>query len=176
MGVGPIPCHREGCCARNALTIDDIGLFEINEAFAVQVLAFLDHFGIADDDARVNPYGGAIAFGHPLASSGRAADDAARPPLRASAPTSATASPPCASASAWAAPSSGRTRTERPESTSETLDVPQRALRATRSSPQAHVRDVELPCGAGTMALITLDNGFDHTKPNTFGPARADSR
>ena len=52
------------------LTIDDIGLFEINEAFAVQVLAFLDHYGIADDDARVNQYGGAIAVGHPLASSG----------------------------------------------------------------------------------------------------------
>ena len=41
-----------------------------NEAFAVQVLSFLDHFGIADDDARVNKFGGAIAFGHPLASSG----------------------------------------------------------------------------------------------------------
>jgi acetyl-CoA C-acetyltransferase len=48
----------------------DVGLFEINEAFAVQVLAFLDHYGIADDDERVNQYGGAIAFGHPLASSG----------------------------------------------------------------------------------------------------------
>ena len=43
---------------------------EINEAFAIQVLAFLDHFGIADDDKRVNPFGGAIAVGHPLASSG----------------------------------------------------------------------------------------------------------
>jgi acetyl-CoA acyltransferase len=50
--------------------MDDIGLVEINEAFAVQVLAFLDHYGIADDDPRVNPYGGAIALGHPLASSG----------------------------------------------------------------------------------------------------------
>ncbi len=48
------------------LTIEDIGAFEVNEAFAVQVLAFLDHFGIADDDPRVNPYGGAIAVGHPL--------------------------------------------------------------------------------------------------------------
>ncbi|MCW2725651.1 MAG: fadA, partial [Frankiales bacterium] len=54
----------------SGLTIGDIDLFELNEAFAVQVLAFLDHFGIADDDARVNPYGGAIALGHPLASSG----------------------------------------------------------------------------------------------------------
>ncbi|NJP80365.1 acetyl-CoA C-acyltransferase, partial [Streptomyces sp. AA8] len=49
---------------------DDIGLFELNEAYAVQVLALLDHYGIADDDPRVNQYGGAIAFGHPLASSG----------------------------------------------------------------------------------------------------------
>jgi acetyl-CoA acyltransferase len=69
MGVGPIP-STEKALARTGLTIDDIGLFELNEAFAVQVLAFLDHFGIADDDPRVNPYGGAIAFGHPLASSG----------------------------------------------------------------------------------------------------------
>ena len=60
----------EKALARAGLTIEDIGLFEINEAFAVQVLAFLDHFGIADDDPRVNPYGGAIAVGHPLASSG----------------------------------------------------------------------------------------------------------
>jgi acetyl-CoA acyltransferase len=69
MGVGPIP-STEKALARTQLTIDDIGLFEINEAFAVQVLAFLEHFGIADDDPRVNPFGGAIAVGHPLASSG----------------------------------------------------------------------------------------------------------
>ncbi len=69
MGVGPVPA-TEKALARAGLTIEDIGLFEVNEAFAVQVLAFLDHFGIADDDPRVNPYGGAIAVGHPLASSG----------------------------------------------------------------------------------------------------------
>ncbi|MGW0213620.1 thiolase family protein [Micromonospora chokoriensis] len=69
MGVGPIP-STEKALRLAGLTIDDIGLFELNEAFAVQVLAFLDHFGIADDDARVNPWGGAIAIGHPLASSG----------------------------------------------------------------------------------------------------------
>jgi acetyl-CoA acyltransferase len=69
MGVGPIPA-TERVLARTGLSLDDIGLFEINEAFAVQVLAFLDHFGIADDDPRVNLYGGAIAVGHPLASSG----------------------------------------------------------------------------------------------------------
>jgi acetyl-CoA acyltransferase len=69
MGVGPVPA-TERLLARNSLTMDDIGLIEINEAFAVQVLAFFDHFKIADDDARVNPWGGAIAVGHPLASSG----------------------------------------------------------------------------------------------------------
>jgi acetyl-CoA acyltransferase len=69
MGLGPIPA-TEKALRMAGLTIEDIGLFEINEAFAVQVLAFLDHFGIADDDPRVNLYGGAIAVGHPLASSG----------------------------------------------------------------------------------------------------------
>jgi acetyl-CoA acyltransferase len=69
MGVGPIP-STEKALARAGLSIDDIGAFEINEAFAVQVLAFLDHFGVDAEDPRVNPYGGAIALGHPLASSG----------------------------------------------------------------------------------------------------------
>ncbi len=69
MGAGPIPA-TEKALKQAGLTIDDIDAFEINEAFAVQVLAFLEHFGIDDDDARVNPYGGAIAMGHPLASSG----------------------------------------------------------------------------------------------------------
>ncbi len=69
MGVGPVPSTEKALRA-TGLSIDEIGLFELNEAFAVQVLAFLDHYGIADDDPRVNPYGGAIATGHPLASSG----------------------------------------------------------------------------------------------------------
>jgi acetyl-CoA acyltransferase len=69
MGTGPIPA-TERALAKAGLTIGDIGLIEINEAFAVQVLAFTEHFGLGDDDPRVNPYGGAIALGHPLASSG----------------------------------------------------------------------------------------------------------
>ena len=69
MGYGPVPSTIKAL-AKAGLTISDIGAFEVNEAFAVQVIAFLDHFGIADDDPRVNPYGGAIAVGHPLASSG----------------------------------------------------------------------------------------------------------
>ena len=87
MGVGPVPA-TEKLLARNDLTMDDIGLIEINEAFAVQVLAFLDHFKMDDADPRVNPMGGAIAFGHPLASSGvrlmaqLAAEFAERPQVR----------------------------------------------------------------------------------------------
>ena len=69
MGYGPVPSTIKAL-AKAGLRIEDIGAFEINEAFAVQVIAFLEHFGIADDDPRVNPYGGAIAVGHPLASSG----------------------------------------------------------------------------------------------------------
>jgi acetyl-CoA acyltransferase len=69
MGYGPVPSTIKAL-DKAGLKIEDIGAFEVNEAFAVQVLAFLDHFGIADDDPRVNPYGGAIAVGHPLASSG----------------------------------------------------------------------------------------------------------
>lgn len=87
MGIGPIP-STEKALAKAGLTIDDIGLFELNEAFAIQVLSFLDHFGIADDDPRVNPWGGAIALGHPLAASGvrlmiqLAAQFAERPDVR----------------------------------------------------------------------------------------------
>lgn len=69
MGYGPVPAMEKALRLAD-LSIEDIGLFEINEAFAVQVLSFLDYFDIADDDPRVNRYGGAIALGHPLASSG----------------------------------------------------------------------------------------------------------
>ncbi len=69
MGYGPVPSTIKAL-EKAGLSIDQIGLFEVNEAFSIQVLSFLDHFGIADDDPRVNIYGGAIAVGHPLASSG----------------------------------------------------------------------------------------------------------
>jgi len=87
MGIGPVP-STEKALRKAGLTINDIGLFELNEAFAVQVLSLLDHFGIADDDPRVNQWGGAIAMGHPLASSGvrlmvqLAAQFAERPDVR----------------------------------------------------------------------------------------------
>lgn len=69
MGLGPIPA-TEKALVKAGLSITDIGAIEINEAFAVQVLAFTDHFAIDQTAQIVNPWGGAIALGHPLASSG----------------------------------------------------------------------------------------------------------
>ena len=69
MGIGPVPATRR-VLEQTGLTLDDIGLFELNEAFAVQMLTWCDELGIDAEDPRLNPYGGAIAFGHPLAASG----------------------------------------------------------------------------------------------------------
>ncbi|WP_028464545.1 MULTISPECIES: 3-oxoadipyl-CoA thiolase [Nisaea] len=69
MGVGPIPASRK-VLERAGLKVDDLAVLELNEAFAAQVLASLRELGIADDDPRVNPNGGAIALGHPLGASG----------------------------------------------------------------------------------------------------------
>jgi acetyl-CoA acyltransferase len=69
MGIGPIPATQK-VLERAGLTIDDIGLFELNEPFAVQVLTWCDGMGVDPEDERLNPYGGAIACGHPLAATG----------------------------------------------------------------------------------------------------------
>ena len=69
MGIGPIPA-TERVLAQAGLSIDDVGLFEVNEPFAVQVLSWCDGMGVPPDDPRLNPYGGAIACGHPLAATG----------------------------------------------------------------------------------------------------------
>jgi acetyl-CoA acyltransferase len=69
MGIGPIPATTR-VLEQAGLTIDDIGLFELNEPFAVQVLSWCDGMGVSPDDPRLNPYGGAIACGHPLAATG----------------------------------------------------------------------------------------------------------
>ena len=69
-GPRPRAGDGEGARARRASTIDDIDLFELNEPFAVQVLTWCDGVGVAPDDPRLNPYGGAIACGHPLAATG----------------------------------------------------------------------------------------------------------
>jgi acetyl-CoA acetyltransferase family protein len=69
MGMGPVPSSRLAL-ERAGLTLDQMDVIELNEAFAAQSLACLRELGIADDDARVNPNGGAIALGHPLGMSG----------------------------------------------------------------------------------------------------------
>jgi acetyl-CoA acetyltransferase family protein len=69
MGFGPAPAMRK-VLALAKLTLADIDVIELNEAFAAQALAVTRDHGLADDDARVNPNGGAIALGHPLGASG----------------------------------------------------------------------------------------------------------
>ena len=69
MGIGPVPATQK-LLARTGVKLDQIDVIELNEAFAAQGLAVLRQFGINDDDARVNPNGGAIALGHPLGMSG----------------------------------------------------------------------------------------------------------
>ena len=69
MGIGPVPATRK-LLASTGVKLDQIGVIELNEAFAAQGLAVLRELGIKDDDERVNPNGGAIALGHPLGMSG----------------------------------------------------------------------------------------------------------
>jgi acetyl-CoA acyltransferase len=69
MGLGPVPATRKALDLAG-LTLDDLDLFELNEPFAVQVLSWCDAFGVEPEDERLNPYGGAIACGHPLAATG----------------------------------------------------------------------------------------------------------
>ena len=69
MGLGPVPATKKAL-AQADLSLDDIDLFEVNEPFAVQVLTWCRELGIDPEDERLNPYGGAIACGHPLAATG----------------------------------------------------------------------------------------------------------
>ena len=69
MGLGPVPATRKAL-ERAGLTLNRIDVFELNEPFAVQVLTWCHELGVAPDDERLNPYGGAIACGHPLAATG----------------------------------------------------------------------------------------------------------
>jgi acetyl-CoA acyltransferase len=69
MGIGPIPATKR-VLEQAGLTLDDVGLFELNEPFAVQVLTWCDGMGVDPEDPRLNPHGGAIACGHPLAATG----------------------------------------------------------------------------------------------------------
>ena len=69
MGIGPVPATKKAL-ERAGITMDDVGLVELNEAFAAQVLACLHEWGMDSEDGRLNPNGGSIALGHPLGASG----------------------------------------------------------------------------------------------------------
>ena len=69
MGIGPVPATKK-LLKRLKLSLDDIDIIELNEAFAAQALACIRELGLQDDDPRINPQGGAIALGHPLGMSG----------------------------------------------------------------------------------------------------------
>jgi acetyl-CoA acetyltransferase family protein len=69
MGIGPVEASKKAL-AKAGLTLDDMDIIELNEAFAAQVLACTRELGLADNDARINPNGGAIALGHPLGVTG----------------------------------------------------------------------------------------------------------
>ena len=175
MGIGPIP-STEKALRKAGLTIDDIGLFELNEAFAVQVLSFLDHFGIDDDDPRVNPWGGAIAVGHPLASSGvrlmiQLARQFDRAPRRALRHHRHVRRPRPGRHHDLGEP---QLQQEGEEGVTDysTIDFDSLVALAatTRSSRTRTCATSPLPSGR-TLALITLDNGRDHTRPNTLGAA-----
>ncbi len=169
MGIGPVP-STEKALRKAGLSIDDIGLFELNEAFAVQVLSFLDHFGIDDDDPRVNKWGGAIAIGHPLASSGvRLMIQLARqfeehPEVRYG-----------VTAMCVGLGQGGTVIWENPNFEGRQVTMAEftqlaELLKDDEVVTHSYVRDVPLRAGK-TLALVTLDNGRDHTRPNTLGPS-----
>jgi acetyl-CoA acyltransferase len=69
MGIGPVPTTKKAL-ERAGVALDDVGLIELNEAYAAQVLAVLYEWGMDPEDERLNPNGGAIALGHPIGCSG----------------------------------------------------------------------------------------------------------
>ena len=149
MGLGPVPATQKGS-ERTGLTIDDLDLFELNEPFAVQVLTWCDGMGVSPDDPRLNPYGGAIACGHPLAATGvRLMAQLARG-FRDRPGSRHGLTALCIGMGMGAA---------------LPLGEPARRWLATRrsSSCSGSTR------GAGPIALVTMDNGEDWQKPNTFG-------
>ena len=130
MGIGPVPATKR-VLEQAGLTLDDIGLFELNEPFAVQVLTWCDGVGVAPDDERLNPYGGAIACGHPLAATGVRLMAQLAHGFRER-PARATGSRRSASAWAWAPRSlweNVRWLSSRPRSSS----APRHARRADRA-------------------------------------------
>ena len=154
MGIGPVPA-TERVLAQAGLTIDDIGLFELNEPFAVQVLTWCEGVGVSPDDPRLNPSGGAIACGHPLAATGvrlmaqLAFELERRPDVRYGL-TALCIGLGMGAALLW-------------ENTPPWLSSP----------TQFFLQEVETR--VGPLALVTMDNGEDWQKPNVFGRAALES-
>ena len=168
MGVGPVPA-TDRALAQAGLSIDDVGLIEINEAFAVQVLAFLDHYGSPTTTRESTPSGARSRSAIRWRRRGAADEPAGavvrgppRGPVRHHHDVRrdrdgrhCRLGEPAARAL--------RQQGGRLMTTIETVDFPAEVV------TKALVRFVELPLQAGKAALITLDNGHDHTKPNTLG-------
>ena len=143
---------------RAGLTLDDVGLFELNEPFAVQVLTWCDGLGVDPDDQRLNPYGGAIACGHPLAATGVRLAGAARVRLPRAAGRALRPD------GALHRDGHGRGRP---------LGEPRATCLSGRSRRWLPPRRSRPP--RGPVALVTIDNGADWQKPNTFGRAALES-
>ena len=145
------PGDAHGRSSAPGSTIDDVDLFELNEPFAVQVLSWCDGMGVAPDDPRLNPYGGAIACGHPLAATGvrlmaqlaRGFRD--RPGSRYGL-TALCIGLGMGAALLW-----------------ENLQP--------MASPATEFKLQRVETRVGPIALVTMDNGEDWQKPNTFGEA-----
>ena len=154
MGLGPVPATRR-VLEQAGLTLDDIGLFELNEPFAVQVLTWCDELGVDPDDPRLNPYGGAIACGHPLAATGvrlmaqLAYGFRERPAAR----YGLTAL--CIGMGMGAAVALGEHR---------------------RCAERDEVQAAARRDGAGPVALVTIDNGEDYTQAERRSAAPRSSR
>ena len=154
MGLGPVPA-TDKVLEQTGISLDDVGLFELNEPFAVQVLTWCDGVGVAPDDPRLNPYGGAIACGHPLAATGvrlmaqlaRGFRD--RPDVRYGL-TALCIGLGMGAAVLWENVTERRWLTPRPQFKLQRIE--------TRVGP---------------VALVTMDNGEDWQKPNTFGEQRS---
>ena len=151
MGLGPVPATRAGARARRS-RLDDIGLFELNEPFAVQVLTWCEELGVDPDDPRLNPYGGAIACGHPLAATGvrlmaqLAYGFERRPDVRYGL-TALCIGLGMGAALLWENLRHG-----------VSAPIPSRRSASSRS-----------PRGSARWRCVTIDNGADWQKPNTFG-------
>ena len=150
MGLGPVPATNK-VLEQTGISLDEVGLFELNEPFAVQVLTWCDGVGVAPDDPRLNPYGGAIACGHPLAATGvrlmaqlaRGFRD--RPDVRYGL-TALCIGLGMGAAVLWENVQNG--------------DV---------ASPPTQFKLQRIETRVGPVALVTMDNGEDWQKPNTFG-------